>query len=48
MIYLSLVQYVLPKFLTGICVLVSVTGIRYAPCVSCIDDDILGGHLFLG
>ena len=36
MIYQSLVQYVLQKFLTGICVLLSVTGIRYAPCVSYI------------
>ena len=36
MIYLSLVQYILHKFLTGICVLVSVTGIRYALCVSYI------------
>ena len=33
MIYLSIVQYVLHKFLTCICVLVSVAGIRYAPCV---------------
>ena len=34
MIFLSFVQFFLHEFLTYICVLVSVAGNRYAPCVS--------------
>ena len=53
MICLSLVQYVLHKFLTCICVLASLTSIRYAPCISYITKLIkaivesLRGHNYI-